>query len=269
MKEETNKSKIIFITALVCIALCIPIGVLLGRTLLGKNDKTNNNAVNKQNIIDKNSNEYKDAEKVLNSFEKEFKISYKNLYNGNYNIKNISDEDKLISVIKLMENDGLIKSSCEKDRDVITYDILNEYLNSFNSKVLNIESNEKYNEDIIKSLTKQYTNNEVILLDYYSIILKNNGLDISMPCTETDKIKASDRIIKVEKENNNYIVYAKIFFNNANFIYKDYAGKDVIYQATIENNFIVDDNLDKFDTYKYTFKIDNGNYTFVSLEKIK
>ena len=268
MEKETNKSKIIFITALVCIALCIPIGVLLGRTLLGKNDKTNNNVVKKQNIIDKNSNEYKEAEKVLNSFEKEFKISYKNLYNGNYNIKNISDEDKLKSVIKFMENDGLIKSSCENNRDIITYDKLNEYLNSFNSKVLNIESNEKYNEDIIKSLIKKY-GSEVYSLDYYSITLKNNGLDISMPCTETDKIKASDRIIKVEKENNNYIVYAKIFFNNANFIYKDYAGKDVIYEATIENNFIVDDNLDKFDTYKYTFKIDNGNYTFVSLEKIK
>lgn len=271
MEKETNKSKIIFITALICVVLCIPIGVLLGRTLLGKNEsnKTNNNVVNKQNILDKNSNEYKEAEKVLNSFEKEFKISYKNLYNGNYNIKNISDEDKLKSVIKFMENDGLIKSSCEKDRDIITYDKLNEYLNSFNSKVLNIESNEKYNEDKIKGLTKRYINNEVISLDYYSITLKNNGLDISMPCTETDKIKASDRIIKVEKENNNYIVYAKIFFNNANFIYKDYAGKDVIYEATIENNFIVDDNLDKFDTYKYTFKIDNGNYSFVSLEKIK
>ena len=269
MEKETNKSKIIFITALVCIALCIPIGVLLGRTLLGKNDKTNNNVVNKQNIIDKNSNEYKEAEKVLKFFEKEFKISYKNLYNGNYNIKNISDEDKLKSVIKLMENDGLIKGSCENDRDVITYDKFNEYLNSFNSKVLNIESNEKYNEDIIKSLTKKY-GSEVYSLDYYyNIEFKNNGLDISMPCTETDKIKASDRIIKVEKENNNYIVYAKIFFNNANFIYKDYAGKDVIYEATIENNFIVDDNLDEFDTYKYTFKIDNENYTFVSLEKIK
>lgn len=271
MKEETNKSKIIFITALVCIALCIPIGVLLGRTLLGKNEsnKTNNNVVNKQNIIDKNSNEYKEAEKTLNSFEENFKISYKNLYNGNYNLKNISDEDKLKSVIKLMENDGLIKGSCENDRDIITYDKLNEYLNSFNSKVLNIESNEKYNEDIIKSLTKKY-GSEVYSLDYYyNIEFKNNGLDISGPCTETDKIKASDRIIKVEKENNNYIVYAKIFFNNANFIYKDYAGKDVIYEATIENNFIVDDNLDKFDTYKYTFKIDNGNYTFVYLEKIK
>ena len=269
MEKETNKSKIIFITALVCIALCIPIGIILGRTLLGKNDKTNNNVVNKQNIIDKNSNEYKEAEKVLKSFEKEFKISYKNLYNGNYNIKNISDEDKLKSVIKLMENDGLIKSSCENDRDIITYDKLNEYLNSFNSKVLNIESNEKYNEDIIKNLTKKY-GSEVYSLDYYyNIEFKNNGLDISMPCTETDKIKASDRIIKVEKENNNYIVYAKIFFNNANFIYKDYAGKDVIYEATIENNFIVDDNLDKFDTYKYTFKMDNGNYSFVSLEKIK
>lgn len=268
MEKETNKSKIIFITALVCIALCIPIGIILGRTLLGKNDKTNNNVVNNQNIIDKNSNEYKDAEKVLNSFENEFKISYKNLYNGNYNIKNISDEDKLKSVIKLMENDDLIKSSCEKDRDVIAYDKLNEYLNSFNSKVLNIESNEKYNEDIIKSLTKKY-GSEVYSLDYYyNIEFKNNGLDISGPCTKTDKIKASDRIIKVEKENNNYIVYAKIFFNNANFIYKDYAGKDVIYEATIENNFIVDDNLDKFDIYKYTFKIDNGNYSFVSLEKI-
>ena len=269
MEKETNKSKIIFITALVCIALCIPIGIILGRTLLGKNDKTNNNVVNKQNIIDKNSNEYKEAEKVLKSFEKEFKISYKNLYNGNYNIKNISDEDKLKSVIKIMENDGLIKSSCENDRDIITYDKFNEYLNSFNSKVLNIESNEKYNEDIIKSLTKKY-GSEVYSLDYYyNIEFKNNGLDISMPCTETDKIKASDRIIKVEKENNNYIVYAKIFFNNANFIYKDYAGKDVIYEATIENNFIVDDNLDEFDTYKYTFKMDNGNYSFVSLEKIK
>ena len=65
MEKETNKSKIIFITALVCIALCIPIGIILGRTLLGKNEsnKTNNNVVNKQNIIDKNSNEYREAEK--------------------------------------------------------------------------------------------------------------------------------------------------------------------------------------------------------------
>lgn len=268
MKEETNKSKIIFITALICIVLCIPIGIILGRTLLGKNDKTNNNVVNKQNIIDKNSNEYKEAEKVLNSFEKEFKISYKNLYNGNYNIKNISDEDKLKSVIKFMENDGLIKSSCENDRDIITYDKLNEYLNNFNSKVLNIESNEKYNEDKIKGLTKQYANNAVISLDYYSITLKNNGLDISGPCDALGQILPNYRIINTSKDDNNLIVYAKVYFSSTGFIYKDYAGKDVIYEATIENNFIVDDNLDKFDTYKYTFKIDNGNYAFVSLEKI-
>ena len=56
MEKGTKKGKIIFITALVCIALCIPIGIILGRTLLGKNEsnKTNNNVVNKQNIIDKN-----------------------------------------------------------------------------------------------------------------------------------------------------------------------------------------------------------------------
>lgn len=29
MEKDTKKGKIIFITALVCIALCIPIGVLL------------------------------------------------------------------------------------------------------------------------------------------------------------------------------------------------------------------------------------------------
>lgn len=53
MEKETNKSKIIFITALICIVLCIPIGVLLGRTLLGKNEsnKTNNNVVNKKNNL--------------------------------------------------------------------------------------------------------------------------------------------------------------------------------------------------------------------------
>ena len=169
-----------------------------------------------------------------------------------------------------MENDGLIKSSCEKDRDIISYDKLNEYLNSFNSKVLNIESNEKYNEDKIKGLTKQYTNNEVYSLDYYyNIEFKNNGLDISGPCDNLGKILPNYRIINTSKDNNNFIIYVKIYFSSIGFIYKDYAGKDVIYEATIENNFIVDDNLDKFDTYKYTFKIDNGNYSFVSLEKIK
>ena len=50
MEKENNKSKIIFITALVCIALCIPIGVLLGRTLLGKNDQNifYNNQINNE-----------------------------------------------------------------------------------------------------------------------------------------------------------------------------------------------------------------------------
>ena len=50
MEKETNKSKIIFITALVCIALCIPIGIILGRTLLGKNDKNifYNNQINNE-----------------------------------------------------------------------------------------------------------------------------------------------------------------------------------------------------------------------------
>ena len=63
---------------------------------------------------------------------------------------------------------------------------------------------------------------------------------------------------------------SKEFLNAVKLVVKEKGiDEDVIYEATIENNFIVDDNLDKFDTYKYTFKIDNGNYTFVSLEKIK
>ena len=168
-----------------------------------------------------------------------------------------------------MENDGLIKSSCENDRDIITYDKVNEYLNNFNSKVLNIESNEKYNEDKIKGLTKQYANSKVYTLDnYYNIEFKNNGLDISGPCDALGGIFSGNRIINTVKDNNNLIVYVKVYFSRTGFIYKDYAGKDVIYEATIENNFKVDDNLDKFDTYKYTFKIDNGSYTFVSSEKI-
>ena len=180
-----------------------------------------------------------------------------------------SDEDKLKSVIKLMENDSLIKSSCENDRDVITYDKFNEYLNNFNSKILNIESNEKYNEDIIKSLTKKY-GSEVYSLDYYyNIEFKNNGLDISGPCDNLGQILPNYRIINTSKDDKSLIIYAKIYFSSIGFIYKDYAEKNVIYEATIENNFIVDDNLDEFDTYKYTFKMDNGNYSFVSLEKIK
>ena len=103
--------------------------------------------------------------------------------------------------------------------------------------------------------------------NYYNIEFKDNGLDISGPCDALGGIFSDNRIINTSKDNNNLIVYAKVYFSRTGFIYKDYAGKNVIYEATIENNFI-DDNLDKFDTYKYTFKIDNGSYTFVSLEKI-
>ena len=127
MKEETNKSKIIFITALVCIALCIPIGIILGRKLLGKNEsnKTNNNVVNKQNIIDKNSNEYKEYINIVNI------------------LKENKEVNNLIEEIKSLEKKAT-KLEYEKNKEYIEIDKQIEE----KTKVLN--SNKEYQEYLSK-----------------------------------------------------------------------------------------------------------------------
>ena len=301
MEKETNKSKIIFITAIICIALCIPIGIILGRTLLSKNEsnKTNNNTQNNltnkiDNVIDNTldiinntinnvQNEssinfnsftdlyYEDAIDSLNTFANNFAIANKNLYNGNYNIKNISETDKLYSIIKYMAKDGLIKSSCSNDRKLITYEKLNEYSKKFNTQILKLSSYSNYNESDIKKLTEKYKDSETYhIYNYYNIEFKDNALDISSPCDMLGSITPNRKIIKAVKENNNLIIYAKIYFIVPGHVYKDSESKNVIYEATgNEFNFVESENYDKMDTYKYTFTKDGYNYKFVSLEKIK
>ena len=148
MGKETKKGKIIFITALVCIALCIPIGIILGRKLLGKNEsnKTNNNVVNKQNIIDKyfekekneilkkwakNPSEIKKTYIALKQqkIEKEAidkKIIIDNFLNGTLNTKNYTKEKFKSNCLKILPQK--IYAKINKDEDI--YINISKFLNS-------------------------------------------------------------------------------------------------------------------------------------------
>ena len=107
MEKETNKSKIIFITALVCIALCIPIGIILGRTLLGKNEsnKTNNNVVNNTN---ENTSGNILTNEILNCTKDNYKTCLPNIEErNNYEMIYISSDADSISEIQHFIADNL------------------------------------------------------------------------------------------------------------------------------------------------------------------
>ena len=135
MEKETNKSKIIFITALVCIALCIPIGVILGRTLLGKNEsnKTNNNVVNKQNnltnkidnVIDNTSNIINNTINNTQNIDSDDLYEVENFDEKTKQIYNLFNRYIYSSGASGLDNSAIDVMTYEKK--VITYDDIKEH----------------------------------------------------------------------------------------------------------------------------------------------
>lgn len=87
---------------------------------------------------------------------------------------------------------------------------------------------------------------------------------------------------KAEKNNNEIYLYEKIAFVNIKFV--DYSNdydvsfdiySDIKHSKPIANNVINEKEIfsskyiDKFSEYKYTFKLEDGNYIFYSVEKVK
>ncbi len=178
MKEGTNKSKIIFITALVCIALCIPIGIILGRTLLGKNEsnKTNNNVVNNTN------------ENISNNTEDEIEINGVSYIRSEV-VYDISVIDKKLNGFSL---EDLNNVDVYGDED---WNNDSENLNRYDLLLGMSISNENYVKNLVKfvllkmnvakgELNKKYMNFKVSTNEFSNILNRFSKKNI----TENDLI---------------------------------------------------------------------------------
>ena len=66
-----NKNEKLFIVAIVCIILCIPIGIIIGKSLINKNDTVNN--VN-ENVTENNVTENESVKLKYNYSESDIII---------------------------------------------------------------------------------------------------------------------------------------------------------------------------------------------------
>lgn len=89
-----------------------------------------------------------------------------------------------------------------------------------------------------------------------------------------------EKITNIEKKDNKLFIYTAVGLDDylAEEIHNDYINGKKIYsydkdgeQATdkydVQKYF--EENIDKFAKYKYTFELENNNYIYVSLEKVK
>ncbi len=160
-EKKANNGKIIFITAIICIVLCIPIGIILGKTLLGKNDKTNTNVINNANKINNANNTQNVSNDVqqnetLNCTKDNYKTclpdvedryKYKMIYISS-DTKSISDIQYFIAdnlsynITILLDGNVILKKS---NKSYYTWDVIyNEKNIGLVNIVLNYYNNDNY-----------------------------------------------------------------------------------------------------------------------------
>ena len=212
-------------------------------------------------------------------------ISDTNLYRADiYKISNISNNDLVQTTINNI--DRKLIASCVSDIKEAKTEISFTDLN----KTLNMVILEKeVNADTIKSLGKSKS---FPTLDYgtvdpnsgddYGIILSKNGIKVLGTCDGFGPgvyPYIEKNIVKAEEDNNYIYIYEKQAFavpeghdENYDVIYKYYdnfnhegsAKESKTKQETIYTPL----KWSLYNTYKYTFKIVNGNYYFEQFEKV-
>ena len=211
---------------------------------------------------------------VLKSFDDIF-YSEKLYLNDVYSIDNISNYALIATAVSHMD----VVSSCESDKTIPTNSIqeLNDSLNKYIlDKKITIED--------IKRLPS-YSSSESYTVNNVAITLDGENLKLSGPCDGHFQDYVLRKVINVEKQDDYIYIYEKHAFydftdrkdENGNAVadyYKDYERKillekDVEYDLSSISPHKQEPNWDLYDTYKFTYKIVDGNYYFEKVEHLR
>lgn len=303
-KEQASKKKgaggmILILIALVLVLFVVWFFLLGGNETLGfKKSVEEANKQEKAVEVDITSDE---VTKALENFNNINITNDELTKNGEYNISSLTLKQKIEALGRIV---GIKKQSaiafCGNDfKEDLTLEDMNNYLKEVLDTTLTLEElksngveekvqiivdddpNPKILKGILVSGGEEYS---IWIIDgkYYLRSYSCDGFSV-------DNV-VYKKTIKAEKDDNNLYVYEKrAFYEIGNEFpteempkveikyYKDYAKKELV--ETVEGTHVTalndyykqekDITWDSYNTYKYTFKIKDGNYYFEKFELVK
>lgn len=286
--DKSNNGKIIlgFVIGLLVMAV---IG-MAGYIIYDKNNNKvndNNQLENNNNINDENNSSIKEEIKVedlninsdlINMIIK--KISYFNTIEFTHS--EMGKSGNLFGILykkdKLLIKD--LPADIRMDYVISSFDLENEA--EFDGVNKYTIYNDKFKEKYIELMGKN-VNLELVSYDWKcpNPTFEDDNIIIMMGCGGTwgPAYQIYKKYIRAEKVNNEIYLYEKIAVVDQNSL--DEFNKLDVY-SDLEHNNLVANNveetekeifsskyIDKYLEYKYTFKLEDGNYIFYSIEKIK
>lgn len=294
--ENKNKGNVLLIIIIVLLVVLISIGgVLVYRSY------SNNNGANSNNI----NNDVNDKEENPNIDENN---NSENSNNKDENvIKNLNMDSDLVDIIvnklnyfsriefnhsEMGSSGGRFGLLYKKDKLLIK-DLPAEIRMDYVVESFDLENDAKFDginkytidKDKFKNkyieLMGRNVNIELVNYDWKcpGATIDDNNIIILMACGETwgPAYQIYKKYTKAEKNTDEIYLYEKISIVDQNSF--DESNKVDVY-SDLEHNKLVANNveeteifsskyIDKFSEYKYTFKLEDGNYIFYSVEKVK
>lgn len=284
--NKSNKLINIVLILLIVIILIINLLVFIEankKNNIGKDnniEELENNNSNVNNEIENNSNDNKEenndivevsdinvGDNSLSNFRKLY-LDKEKVYVSSFNIKNITKKELIGTAVNNIDKSLIgFSGQTKEEATYITVDELNRVLDNviFNHDIISIED--------IKSLcvtsSSELCGDKIIEVDDNKIKVYN------YPHGMSHNIEVIDKIKKVEKSSEYLYVYSNIAFRLFELTevdrmtykyYSDYKTNNFIEQIFSESS--IEPNWNLYDTYKYTFKIDNSNYYFEKIELV-
>ncbi|MBQ6841474.1 MAG: hypothetical protein IJO63_05115 [Bacilli bacterium] len=258
--EEKKSKKLTFVVALICVVLCIPIGILIGKIIYDKPENTNNTGIN--NTVENPSgdaaeNELKDAN-LISKLEE-----FTNLLGGSYisgqtfnlyeNLK-LTDDEKTYFVLASLKDNWVDLTEEEKNNDE------NMCRNGY---VTYETASSMYNKMFEGTISKN--------INMFPYVFENNRF-YTGGCggfTATDIIALYN--YKYTLEDNIYYVYQYVGLLDFedNQLYADVEKTKKLDGKTAENaESITSGVYELFTKYRLSFKLVNDNFIFQGIEKI-
>ena len=285
--KDSNKGLLIF--AIVGLLIVIPLAVFIGFKIASNDkkeepkteEKEEKKEEKKPQEVEITSSKVKEAMDVFDKLA----INATTLFSSHFDIDDISEEDLINTTLNQLPANkiGFCGDFMFKDTGKVTLDELNEHLKEvIQDKKLTMDLIKKYATEY-DSYYKVYTTNTDF---YYFIGLKGDTIYIgSNVCEGFDPSEiVYKRVIKAEELDDLLYVYEKRAFYEASYetkdvkYYKDPAHGNLIEtkDAEIMNEMFTDYlkqpeeiTWDSYNTYKYTFKLVDGTYYFMSSEIVK
>ena len=303
MNNENKKSNNLLLwIIIILLIILIGIGGVLVYTSYSDDVNTNiNNYVNENNKVEEDNNKNEDLENDtdkdevivenlnLNSDLINIIVKKIDFFNrGEFNYTQIDDNDEKFGILykndKLLIKDlpaeirmGYVVDNFDLETEA-EYGGVNDY-----GVVKYIINNDKFKQKYFQLMGKD-VNYEPVVYDYIcpsptiengNIIFYHGGCGGTW---EPPLYKIFKKYTRAEKNNNEVYLYEKIAFVNINLvddssefdIYSDIEHTNLIANSVKNENEIFSSKyINKFSEYKYTFKLEDGNYIFHSVEKVK